>query len=48
MSSYDELSAQQLVHKLEVAGEYPHPDLIEAIWDRGAEIWPYLRQLFQH
>lgn len=47
MSNYEELNAQQLVHKLEVAGEYPHPDLIEAIWERGEETRPYLRQLFQ-
>ncbi|MCL4872284.1 MAG: hypothetical protein KJ063_25265 [Anaerolineae bacterium] len=43
MSNDEELSAQQLVHKLEVAGEYPHPDLIEAIWERGEETRPWRR-----
>ncbi|MBE7530414.1 MAG: hypothetical protein HND44_16730 [Chloroflexi bacterium] len=46
MSDYEALTAQQLVHQLEVAGEHPHRDLIEAIWERGEETRPYLRQLF--
>lgn len=44
--NYKELNAQELVHKLSYAGEYPHPDLIKAICERRAETEPLLLALF--
>lgn len=43
MKNYATLDATQLIRELEVAGEYPHPDLIDAIWERGEETRPWRR-----
>lgn len=40
------LTPEQLIHKLSVAGRYPHPDLINAIWERRTETEPLLLTLF--
>ena len=42
----NELNAQELIHKLSHAGEYPHPDLISAIYEQRAETEPLLLALF--
>ncbi|MCA9901575.1 MAG: SEC-C domain-containing protein [Anaerolineales bacterium] len=44
--NYADLTAEQLIHKLNVAGRYPHPDLINAIWERRAATEPLLLTLF--
>lgn len=44
--NYDELTAEKLVEKLEMAGEYPEPGLIEAIWERREETEPLLLTMF--
>jgi hypothetical protein len=43
----DNMSAEQLIHELAPAGRYPHPDLVNAIWDRRSETEPLLLDLFQ-
>jgi hypothetical protein len=43
---YDDHSAQQLIQKLSHAGREPHPDLINAIWERQAETEPLLLAIF--
>lgn len=45
--NYDELTAEKLVKKLEMAGEYPEPDLIDAIWERRKETEPLLLAIFE-
>lgn len=44
--NYLELNATELVSKLSHAGEYPHPDLINAICEQRAETEPLLLDLF--
>lgn len=36
-----------LIHQLEIAGEYPKPSLIKAIWNRQEEACPLLLSVFQ-
>lgn len=43
---YDDTSAEELTHKLEAEGRYPHPDLISAIWERRPESEPLLSVMF--
>ncbi len=40
------LTPEQLIHKLSVAGRYPNPDLINAIFERRSETEPLLLSLF--
>jgi hypothetical protein len=44
--NYSELSASELIYQLSIAGEYPHPDLIDAIHDRRAETAPLMLAMF--
>ena len=44
---YEELSPEQLINKLSTAGRYPHPDLINAIWEQRSETEPLLLALLQ-
>ncbi len=37
---------EQLIQSLNMAGRYPHPDLINAIWERRSETEPLLLALF--
>ncbi len=39
-------TAEQLIHKLSLAGRYPRPDLIHTIWEQRAETEPLLLTLF--
>lgn len=41
-----EKTAGQLIQELSTAGRYPHPDLINEIWERRAETEPLLLALF--
>lgn len=43
---YDDLTTPQLIKKLSSAGREPHPDLINAIWERREETEPLLLDLF--
>jgi hypothetical protein len=43
---YDEMTAEKLIGKLERVGEYPAPELIDAVWERRAETEPLLLALF--
>ena len=45
--SYTNLSAKQLIQRLERADRYPHPDLIRAIWEREVETRPLLLTMFE-
>jgi len=43
---FDDLTAQELIKKLSFAGREPHPDLINAIWERREETEPLLLATF--
>lgn len=43
---FDDLTAQELIKKLSFAGREPHPDLINAIWERREETEPLLLAMF--
>ena len=43
---YDSLTPGQLVHRLGMAGRHPQPALINAIWERRADIEPLLLEVF--
>ena len=45
--AYEGITAEKLLHKLEMAGRYPRPDLVEAIWERREETEPLLLTMFQ-
>ena len=45
--TYTNLTSEELIHKLNKAGRYPHPDLINAIWDRRSETEPMILALFR-
>lgn len=44
---YEEFSPDELINLLRRAGEYPHPDLIDAIWEQRSEAEPRLLEIFQ-
>ena len=44
--NYDELTAKELLGKLEFAGRYPNPELINTIWERRPEVEPLMLALF--
>jgi hypothetical protein len=43
---FNDLTATELINELSLAGEIPHPALIQAIWDNRAETEPLLLALF--
>ena len=45
--NYDELSPEQLINKLNTAGCYPHPDLINTICERRSQTEPLILNLFR-
>jgi hypothetical protein len=42
-----DLPIQELIRSLELAGEYPDPELVEAIWNQKEEAAPILRDVFR-
>lgn len=45
--TYENLTAEELIRALELAGRYPNPDLINAVWERKEEATPLLLQMFR-
>lgn len=45
--AYEDITAEGLLSKLERAGRYPQPELIDAIWERREETEPLLLAMFR-